>query len=266
MNDEELNELFDIDGMFKACLSRGCLSNPFSNKNEEMLYILKAATAGREYQLKPEQTSAKHLFNGLLSVKKEGDEILIGDNSYYFAAMQGALAYDDDKDKERALYIATAVNDAMSKPQSRDWDGVEPLAVGMSVMSTQFKTEIIALNHKDSVLKFGDGGIAVVRIEDLKPIPPKPKKIDHSSLVGSGIDCVYSGYDESVDSDFDYISKYVPDCSSFKSIRMNHPLVLSNRQIKSIPEGYKYDILDSSIAGTNCKVVMIDSIKEGYEL
>ena len=56
----------------------------------------------------------KDLFNGDLTVDLDSvqpsDEAIIGDKDYLFCSVDGALAHDDGKAKDRAEYMAIAAN------------------------------------------------------------------------------------------------------------------------------------------------------------
>ena len=103
-----------------------------------------------------------------------------------------------------------------------------------------------------------DGSLDIIKSHQIKPIPPKQKKIDHSSLVGSGIDCTYD------EGEGEYVNDYHPAHIQYlKSIRMNHPMLISNEQAKRIPIGYTIDIgqcFDDMVA------ITVTGIKDGYEL
>lgn len=193
MNDKDLNELFDIEAA-KSVFMDVLMNESLHLASDKVVNIIKAATKGREYVLKPE---ARDWVQG-----EEMPEVPFW------------CDYGDSK----------------------------------SLVERIFKSECLVVCQ--------DGSFGVVEIEDLKPIPPKPKKIDHSSLVGSGIDCVYK-----TDA-MEYTDEY---CSNlwFQSIRLNHPMVLTEKQIKAIPEGYSYRLIDSSVTGV---IVIVDGIKDNWEL
>ena len=204
MNNKPLEELFDIE----AARSAVRYGLDYSASKEEAKRILKAATAGREYQLVPELPP--WFVNGeRIGLPSNGEEV-----EYKF--------HVSDK-WHKGVWIGS-------------------VDVGSHLCMTVWGVEceqVISGNF------------------EVRP-PKKPKKIDHSSLVGSGIDCTYD------EGEGEYVNDYHPAHIQYlKSIRMNHPMLISNEQAKRIPIGYTIDIgqcFDDMVA------ITVTGIKDGYEL
>ena len=151
-------------------------------------------------------------------------------------------------------------------PPVTNWDGLEKLRVNHRVLVGNLgECEVIRLRKNES-------GILVALLidsnydtycyfaEDLKPIRTV-KKIDHSSLVGSCIDCIYD------DGKGGFIYPYNENIKRLKSIRMNKWMVFEGDLIelnKLMPEGYEYtSTMQFEITKFMFKVT---GIKKGYEL
>ena len=146
-------------------------------------------------------------------------------------------------------------------PPITPWDGKSDLRINHHALVNDFIVVVRAIDtiHKDVAVAHVDkGSLHIVPLTQIKPIPPKPKKINHSSLVGSGIDCVYSNRG------IDFIAEYDKDSHCLNSIRMNHTMVLTEKQVEAIPEGYEYEETPIGI-GTE-SIVIVTGVEEGYEL
>ena len=154
-------------------------------------------------------------------------------------------------------------------PEVKDWDGLEPLRVNHRVIYRGWEGVVTNIvTHPEQPCPVGcfanqHGAVFAVFINNLKPIKPKPIKpkpikIDHSSLAGSGIDCVnvYGAIfqPKTVDANSDL----------YGSIRMNHKMVLTSEQVSLIPDGYDFSV---EVVESNLQfLVTVTGTKEGHEL
>ena len=167
-----------------------------------------------------------------------------------------------DEHVEFILQEATKGREYQLIEPVKDWDGCEKLRVNHRVkynteeyqVATVICNEVAAINSKYRLYIFDT--------RDLKPIKPKPKTINHSSLEGSGIDCIY----QYLGQQHPKITPYV-DNDFIKSIRMNHWMVWNGKfntlqEIFNKLEGYEWDwIINPGIVAFK-----ITGIKEGYKL
>jgi len=183
---------------------------------------------------------------------------------FEYLDLEAAVTYLKGKLKEADVYpltsFTTLAEGALRSaiPPVIDWDGVEPLRVNHRVKCWDCKVVITELDpsYPFACVKPNNLPMSVVNVDELRPIKPKPIKIDHSSLAGSGIDCI---------SKSGSIFRPCPNTTrTIGSIRMNHPMALTIEQINLIPKGYAVEYFNGKSGDFH--TCTVTGIKEGYEL
>lgn len=192
-------------------------------------------------------------------MKEPTDEQLVYDINDFDIEAAISVPARASKDKTIIAKLQAAI------PKVRDWDGVEPLAVGHRVRINHGVVTIMLPKDSDDLWTTKDtNGVnnptELTPNKNCFPITPPVKKIDHSSLVGSGIDVILHN------------GQLIPEnlsitATSVQKIRMNHLMVLTDEQLAAIPDGY--DVKSSKIPESMFKgdnLVTVTGILDNWEL
>ena len=170
-----------------------------------------------------------------------------------------------ESDVKRIIYEATGGKELQVVEPVTDWDGVEALRINHRVKMVDGINVIRLMPDSEGfyIVENNKGGYDLAELiphDSCHPIP-QVKKIDHSSLVGSGIDVILKN------------GQLIPENPSItesciQSIRMNHWMLLTDEQIRQLPHGYTYEFrtIPDGYETPSEQLVKAVGILKGWEL